>query len=1175
MPTILDEQTGADGVVLTEVVRVRRRFLRSVNLKRDFYTDDPLDGYIKTPSALSALQRISTGIHKSYARAFTLTGPYGSGKSAFGMFAARVLATTLSGEPNLRKAACEQEPALTDLLFNEAEEGLWPILLTGTREPVASALWHGLLDALERLPDFEAKNVLAKVRAENGMLKDGEIPTASQVVKLYASTIAHARELGAGCRGLFVVVDEFGKFLEYAAFHPDHGDLQVLQELAEFATRSGDAALMLVTILHQSFDEYGARLSAQQRTEWQKVQGRFADIPFGDGPEETVHLIAHAIEVQEAASYSELLDDTTKQQMESCRDLKLFPPTISGSEFERILRETYPLHPLTLRVLPYVFRRYGQNERSLFSFLSSEEPFGFHEFLRSHHITRGCAPVLRLDHLYDYVVGTMGSAVYSNATSKLWGETEEALHRLRDADPLQSRLLKTIGFLHILGEQTHILPSKDVLVFALSDSGTSAEEVEAAIIALQSATLITYRQFKNAYRPYEGSDIDIDERLRDARSHYTQGTDGVRIASTLGVTQPIVARRHSYQTGTLRFFQIRYCRPEVLEQEIAHGHESGDGVLLLCLATSQAEMTSVRKRIGGMLSDRRDVIVGINVENDVLREAAVALQCLTWVQDNTPQLRNDRVAAREVRERLLEATAVFQTQWESLLRPQESVNNGNAWYYRGELKKVRSFRELQELVSDACGEAYHFAPILRNELINRRQLSSTATSARRDLMQAMIENRNKPRLGIEGYPPQASMYRSILESTGIHRSPDGGISWNLYAPDVKKVPELAHVWKEMEDFIFGGTAESKPLPPLIGRLRGQPYGLTEGVIPVLICAVLLCYEAEVAVYEDGIFAIDIDSAMFERMIKQPEHFHFQGCRIQGEREKVLNRFARGKTGEGGLLREGADVTLTNVMKALYRNFNNLHKYNTKTRRMGEDALAVRDLFGEGKEPDQLLFVELPRLLGATPFVANEADSENAELFFSRWNSALQEIFGAYDILLKGLEAKLCENFGAGDWEEIRVRATRVGAYVTETRLRSFVLRATKADSDRTSWLESVAAGVVGRAPSSWSDAETDHFTSSLPPLVSAFRNSEAVAFEKNRRMASDTDTGVRIAVTSDNGEEDTRIAIVREQDAALIKDKSKMIIKMLKAILDDCSEDVCIAALSHATQDFIHEKSNG
>ena len=53
---------------------------------------------------------------------------------------------------------------------------------------------------------------------------------------LFESTLQAAVKSGA--RGLLLIIDELGKLLEYAASHPDDGDVFILQELAEAAARS-------------------------------------------------------------------------------------------------------------------------------------------------------------------------------------------------------------------------------------------------------------------------------------------------------------------------------------------------------------------------------------------------------------------------------------------------------------------------------------------------------------------------------------------------------------------------------------------------------------------------------------------------------------------------------------------------------------------------------------------------------------------------------------------------------------------------------------------------------------------------------------------------------------------------------------------------------------------------
>ncbi len=1147
------------GTPLADLVGVGRRFLRSVNLERDFYTPDALAGYVLTPSAFSTLERLSAFVGQPGARAWTITGAYGSGKSAFALLATKVLALPRVGDAAFRERLRAQSPALWERLALKSDVGFWPVLVTGAREPMARALLRGLRHSLRHLPEGDV--------VERGLAETWEWPwepegsSARDIAGVYEDAAALLRRHVAGCKGLVVVVDEMGKFLEYAALHPEAGDTQVLQEMAEQAARSKENPVLLITILHQAFEEYASKLGSVQRVEWQKVQGRFLDVAFGDSPEETLRLLGQAIEQKESAHADACLAPVIAAQREACRGLRLTPPSVSASEFRDLLRQTFPLHPLTALILPYLFRRFGQSERTLFSFLSSQEPGGFQEFLNGHILAPNQTPLFCLDHLYDYATRALGASLYSHGSAKLWSEIEESLYRLRDRAPLLSRIVKTIGLLQILGEQTRILPSADLLVFALGSETVTPHAVETALNTLSRETLIVYRRFRNAYRLYEGSDVDVETGLREAHAYLTQGADSVALADQVGATPPLVARRHSYETGTLRFFAVRCCRPAALEAEISAGRGTADGLLLLCLAADASEIAAVENTSRALLVARPDVIVGVNVETPALHEAATQVECLLWVQDNTPELSKDNVAKREVRERLQDATNAFSEEWDRLLRPRGASEEGGAWFHNGARVALGSYRQLQALVSRACDATYPHTPRLRNELINRRQLSSTAASARRVLIEGLIERRHEPRLGIEGFPPEASMYVSVLENTGIHREaaltpgpspgaagegslvaegtsaarqaigeavaepgnrhpspaapgegPGVRATYALFPPDPAKDAALAHVWQAMETFLFGGILEAKPLTELNARLQAPPFGLADGLIPVLLCALLLAHENEVVVYEEGRFVTELDAATFERLIKRPEDYRLQGCRVAGERQAVLARFA------AGLLKSDVENTLVNVVRALYRQFSRLPEYTLKTRALPAEANALRDVFKEGREPEQLLFVQLPRLLGARPFVADEdAGSANVEAFFARWNPAMRAVVGAYDALLSRLETTLCQSFGVGDGHELRARAAAILPFVTEARLKAFALRAADDGTDARKWLESVAAGVVGRPPVAWSDAEEERFAHLLAPLVSAFQHSELLWFEKKQRAneASDADEqiGLRLAVT--------------------------------------------------------------
>ena len=73
-------------------VSVKTLYTRSINLERDQDSLDVLKSYVPTSRALRTLRRIAESMNdQGSPRAWTLVGPYGSGKSAFSLFASELL----------------------------------------------------------------------------------------------------------------------------------------------------------------------------------------------------------------------------------------------------------------------------------------------------------------------------------------------------------------------------------------------------------------------------------------------------------------------------------------------------------------------------------------------------------------------------------------------------------------------------------------------------------------------------------------------------------------------------------------------------------------------------------------------------------------------------------------------------------------------------------------------------------------------------------------------------------------------------------------------------------------------------------------------------------------------------------------------------------------------------
>lgn len=66
---------------LEQWIRICPRFVRSISLVRDAHRDNALEGYILTPAGRDVLHRMAEALRgDSPTRAWSVTGPYGSGK---------------------------------------------------------------------------------------------------------------------------------------------------------------------------------------------------------------------------------------------------------------------------------------------------------------------------------------------------------------------------------------------------------------------------------------------------------------------------------------------------------------------------------------------------------------------------------------------------------------------------------------------------------------------------------------------------------------------------------------------------------------------------------------------------------------------------------------------------------------------------------------------------------------------------------------------------------------------------------------------------------------------------------------------------------------------------------------------------------------------------------------
>jgi hypothetical protein len=1141
---------------LAQLVRVRPRFLRSAHLAKDGARGDALRGYILTPQARQALGRIIDGIADAEGnRAWTLTGPYGSGKSSFAVYLANLLGETDKGDAAMSILRRQDEPLAA------AVESLSTSLSGGTRfvTVLATCRRDSILTCVLEAMQAAAKQHRSRSTGMGRLAKDldralrraysNDLPSTRDICAWLTALTEEVTSGPEPFSGVLVMVDELGKTLEQAAYRPQDHDVFLLQEIAELAGRSGATPLVFAGILHQAFDHYGQHLDVTTRAEWAKIQGRFEDVAFQEPPDQMVRLVAQAL-APTSSDVRKALSHALAYETDSAIDVGLTPPTMTDEEFRACVERAYPLHPSTLVALPHLFRRFAQNERSLFSYLSSREPHGFQSFLESTDVDAQKPPFVRIPSLFEYSIANFGSGLFTQLRGRRWTEAVDALDRIPDLSPMESDLIKAIGLLGILGEVSHIRATDDVLRFALASGQTEENEAGSALKSLLGRSVVTYRRFSDSYRIWEGSDVDLEERLEEGRRTIAGSASVVDSIESHISPRPIVARRHSYRTGTLRYFELTYADRESIERVVANPPGSMHGRVVCCLPMSSEDVAQFETYAVGCPRD--DTVFVIPRDVTGLGTAVEELASLQWVGDNTPEIRDDRTARRELAERVHQVENVVRQELDRLLDPRPGPTGAESrWYYQGKSRpEATSPSGTIALLSLICDSRFKQAPRIWNELINRQELSSNAAAARNRLLTRMVESVGQPELGIEGFPPERSMYESVLADTGIYRHDPASGEWGFSPPTDSPNHGLRGVWEEMERWLADSESGRLQVSELYARLRKTPYGMPDGPMLVLLCALLQLRSSEVALYEEGSFIPQLDSPVIERLARAPETFEAQLCRIEGVRLTALNRFqAVVKDGGAGLSSDGKPE-LIDIVGRLCRFVVNVPKYARNTKRISPTAQKVRDTLLHARDPHALIFDELPVACGYAPLRKEDSPTDTAvNDFFKVLPAALGDIQHAYDKLLVDIERLLVDAFdlpGTGQQarEALRKRAATMVDHCVDVSLKTFLLRAADPALPLDRWLSAIATLLTRQPPKDWSDRNLDEFQVALADIRLRLLNLEPLVMEAYRAQHDwETTEILSLGVTSLQAEERRRMLFV---DA----DRSDEVHRLRKAVTD-------------------------
>ena len=863
-------------------------------------------------------------------------------------------------------------------------------------------------------------------------LIESDIPTLYQTI---SSALLKQTEYS----GVFVVFDEFGKYLESAVSTGDR--FKALQDLAELCSRSKEPRMLISCISHKAIGEYASHLNQVQRSSFRTVEGRFESIYFTSTFEGSFSLISGAL----GRNKKLFLDFINKHAEEhsntiqECEQLGCFAGY--ESSVEQIVDQCFPMHPLTTLSLMRLSEHAGQNERTLFTFLSdTDSPLA--SFIRNNH---GEYRLASVDMVYDYFHVSIRENSYD---SELRGIIIHADSLIPTLNETESQLIKAIVLFSMVADNC-LLATKKTLMAALqwdekkfTETVKKLEQEHQIYIRRSDGVICLMRSTsENVRRDIEKeilrrSNIDIAAQLAELHDP--------------GYTIP---RRYNDKFEMVRFFQNVFVSAErfVKESNASFLEEYGfaDGYIIYLLGNLNAhEVQDVLKK----WNDPR-VVVLLSTLDFTMRKEIEECAAIKRLLDHP----EDEVAAEEL-----------SYYFEDLL---QMVNQSYASYYQKNAylitrENVMRFNNLSAEISSICEKTlYPDSPVICHEMMNRSAISGQMKQSRAKVIDAVFHNEQF----LEAFPMKTAegpIMRAVLG--------------NLTDPKMKAITAI------ITDFVRTCENGKQPIKKLYDSLTKPPYGIRKGVVPILFAyclkdkyqsAVLYNHGQELSISGESLNALDEHNEDYELLVDRGSTDQTTYIQILSDKYTPGNPVID--------IRSIYDA-MRKVVRSLPRSARANQKIitNGHVESIKKSVIDIRSEFirfdGNARH---VLINQLPKHCG---FQLPDGNCANIVI------DALKELSNYTSRLMNGIRQVLRSRMGPGGqsvhgimtvWMQKQPASHLNHSFSGPTASLLSIIRSTENHTDF-EWINMVAVALTGLPVEDWSDKQVEEFESLLDTSLS-------------------------------------------------------------------------------------------
>ena len=1008
---------------MSKMISVASGFQYSVNIGYDLNNEEKIKNFIPTASALGLLEDILLStLPSSTDRARVLIGAYGKGKSHIMLM---ILSLLMKKDLSLfeKTLAKIKGTKLHQSIINyyESEERILPIIVTGSNTSLTQAFLLALQrtlssnDYLDIMPETNYEAAIKVIQRWEMEFPDtyqrfselASVPTTVfvdqlksfdahayeeferiypsltagsvfnpflgfDVVELYENAAKGLRK--KGFTGVFVVYDEFSKYLEANIAAASVSDTKMLQDFAEKCNRSGSLQMHIMLISHKEIANYIDVLPKQKVDGWRGVSERFLHVRLSNNFSQTYEIIESVI--QKEKKLWDMFCQSNDKQFATLKERYLSHPVFSGmteDEVKKTIVGCYPLHPVSTFILPRLSERVAQNERTLFTFLSSNGQSTLPSYLEAYDDL--AFSLITPDRIYDYFEPLFKKEVYSGSLHENYVLTEIILEEL-DGDSLESKIVKCISLIYILEQFEKLRPTKEEL-FGIFSGEYSHEEIDAAINGLIEKEYVVYLKRSNNYLQLkQSSGVDIQQKISDAVEAQRRSVSVEEALNSVNYENYLYPSRYNDAHEMIRYFVFRFVGEDSLDQkevlDSIINDDTSDGIILGLLPQSADSVQNLRKKAELVSRNYSRAIFAIPKSYREIEQYVREFKAVIDLRDHAT---GDKVLFDEYEVVYEDLRDLIVSYISSYIRPERFQSS---YVYAGEVQPIKRKAALSELLSRICDVVYAKTPVINNEALNRNEATSMARNSRNKVVAALLRSELEPNLGLTGTGQEVSIMRSTLVRTGVIENAAGDIKINL---NPSQNPMIGNMLGEIKAFI--GMAREKGCQSFASLYETlcSPEGgiaLRRELVPIYLAAVLHEYKQQIVIKDRfGQVLLTADTIM--QINALPENYQLEYLDWNPDKSEFVQRMESLFSDEIVAV-EKSTSPYDYIIFAMKRWYVALPKY-VKEMKVAADGKRIDKgyagfitLLRQNPSGHEFLFKDIPQAFGYSDFVVGVADN---------------------------------------------------------------------------------------------------------------------------------------------------------------------------------------------------------